>query len=94
MKYCSTCGAELHDNAVICPKCGCMTADNKNQLTDENSPGLNVLSFFIPLVGFILYFVYKSEKPKRAKGCGKWALISFITTFTLNILILLIGMGS
>ena len=26
MKYCSTCGAELHDEAVICPKCGC-TAD-------------------------------------------------------------------
>lgn len=23
MKYCSNCGAELVDTAVICPKCGC-----------------------------------------------------------------------
>lgn len=55
MKYCSTCGAELHDNAVICPKCGCMTADFKQtQLEDKSSIGLNILSFFIPLVGLIL----------------------------------------
>ena len=25
MKYCRTCGAELRDEAVICPKCGCPT---------------------------------------------------------------------
>ena len=25
MKYCSKCGAELLDDAVICPKCGCST---------------------------------------------------------------------
>lgn len=25
MKYCSKCGNELHDEAVICPKCGCST---------------------------------------------------------------------
>lgn len=24
MKYCVKCGAELRDEAVICPKCGCM----------------------------------------------------------------------
>ena len=23
MKYCSNCGAEIHEEAVICPKCGC-----------------------------------------------------------------------
>lgn len=25
MKYCTKCGAELFDEAVICPKCGCAT---------------------------------------------------------------------
>lgn len=24
MKYCSKCGNQLYDEAVICPKCGCM----------------------------------------------------------------------
>lgn len=27
MKYCSKCGNELFDDAVICPKCGCMADD-------------------------------------------------------------------
>ena len=27
MKYCSTCGKEIHDAAVICPHCGCPTAN-------------------------------------------------------------------
>lgn len=27
MKYCSTCGKEIQDAAVICPHCGCPTAN-------------------------------------------------------------------
>ncbi len=27
MKYCSKCGAELFDEAVVCVKCGCFTQD-------------------------------------------------------------------
>lgn len=27
MKYCSSCGSELKDEAVICPKCGCAVND-------------------------------------------------------------------
>ena len=27
MKFCSTCGKEIHDAAVICPHCGCPTAN-------------------------------------------------------------------
>ena len=88
MKYCSTCGAELHDDAVICPKCGCMTAEFKQtKLEDKSSTGLNILSFLIPLVGLILYLVYIEKQPIKAKACGKWALISFI----LNIAIIFIN---
>ena len=29
MKYCSKCGAELLDEAVICPSCGCSTEEKK-----------------------------------------------------------------
>lgn len=32
---------------------------------------LHFLSFFIPLVGLILYFVWKKEKPLRAGSAGK-----------------------
>ena len=52
MKYCTHCGAELLDEAVICPKCGCWTNDNGNVL-GVSKPELNKLS----LVGFILSIV-------------------------------------
>lgn len=47
------------------------------QNQDQNSTGLNVLSFLIPLIGLILYLVYQKEQPIKAAGIGKWALIGF-----------------
>lgn len=31
MKFCSKCGNEIHDEAVICTKCGCSVAPTNNQ---------------------------------------------------------------
>ncbi|WP_368248904.1 zinc-ribbon domain-containing protein, partial [Intestinimonas butyriciproducens] len=31
MKYCSKCGNELLDEAVICPKCGCPVEGSTNK---------------------------------------------------------------
>lgn len=50
---------------------------------DRNSTGLNILSFCFPMIGLILYLVFKDEKTIKAKGCGKWALISFIASLIL-----------
>ena len=36
-------------------------------VNDTKSVGLTILSFFIPLVGLILYLVQKDEKPIQAK---------------------------
>ena len=44
---------------------------------DIPSTGLNVLAFFLPLVGLILYLVYVDSTPRRAKAIGKFALIGF-----------------
>ena len=38
MKYCSHCGNELLDEAVICPKCGCPCDENWNK---KNSKVIN-----------------------------------------------------
>lgn len=45
------------------------------QTIDTNSTGLNVLSFISPFLGLILYLVLKDDKPIKAKGCKKFALI-------------------
>ncbi|MCH5156426.1 MAG: hypothetical protein J1G02_00945 [Clostridiales bacterium] len=52
MKYCMHCGAELHDEAVICTKCGCWTNDSE-KIAEVSKQKLNKLA----LVGFILAIV-------------------------------------
>lgn len=51
MKYCSHCGAELTDDAVICLKCGCPA--QAPTATVATQPKLNTLA----LVGFIFSLV-------------------------------------
>ncbi len=61
------------------------------------SLGLRFVCWFIPIVGIILYFVKKDEKPVYAKQCGKAALISIIVNFVLGFVLsfvtTLIGVG-
>lgn len=85
MKYCSHCGKEIMDAAIICPNCGCSVSD-RNFKKDTPSAGLNVLSFFIPLVGLILYIIYHNDSPNKAKGIAVWALIGFVFSIILVIL--------
>ena len=50
---------------------------------DKQSIGLNIISFLIPFVGWILYFVKKGNSPIQAKGCGLWGTIGFIVNLIL-----------
>ncbi len=45
---------------------------------DKPSAGLNFVAFLFPIVGLILYLIWKDEYPKKAKKIGKWALASVI----------------
>ncbi len=45
---------------------------------DKPSALLNLLAFFFPIVGLILYLIWKDQYPKKAKKIGKWALVSVI----------------
>ena len=86
--FCKHCGAEIADEAVICVKCGKPVAEMPGTVSAENdkpSTGLNILSFFIPLVGLILYLTQKNQYPVKAKALGKWALIGWITRIVLTI---------
>ena len=52
-----------------------MNATPINQKADSSSVGFGILSFFFPIVGLILFLVWKAETPKKAKSCGIGALI-------------------
>lgn len=86
MKFCSHCGAQIDDNAVICVKCGCSVSGAKIDPQDAPSTGFAVLSFFFPLIGLILYLVWHSSSPMKAKSCGKGALIGVIVSVVVSIL--------
>lgn len=91
MKYCSTCGAELYDEAVICPNCGCSTSP---KVPDKPSKGFAALGFFFPVVGLILFLVYRNETPRKAKSAGKGAIAGVITSVVLSILMFMISLFS
>ncbi|OON97010.1 MAG: hypothetical protein ATN31_08835 [Candidatus Epulonipiscioides saccharophilum] len=79
MKYCSTCGKELVDESIVCTDCGVL------QISDSGSIGYFFLGFFIPIVGIILYFVWKGLKPKSSKKAGLGALTGIIISIILII---------
>lgn len=85
MKFCSHCGKEIMDAAVICPHCGCSVGAVSSE-PDVPSTGLNILSLLFPLVGLILYLVYQEKTPNKAKAIGKFALIGVGVAVALSVL--------
>ncbi|MDE6598049.1 MAG: DUF4190 domain-containing protein [Clostridia bacterium] len=78
--FCSNCGNEINDNAVICPKCGVATqnfgaanaANSAAQPKKENNVLALVgfiLSFFVPIAGLVCSIIgYKRSKNEGLEG--------------------------
>ena len=67
--------------------------DNHNPVTpsspgyykpDELAVGWGILAFLIPLVGWILYFVWRNETPRRASQVAVWAWVGFAVNFIIT----------
>ena len=90
MKYCHNCGAQVDEKAAICVHCGVSlelpTIQSVLAKDDAPNKGLAVLSFFFPLIGFILYAMNSGTMPKKAKSCLKGAIAGFITSFVFTFL--------
>lgn len=85
--HCKHCGKMVDDNSNFCSNCGMRFDDRQsfNDTDDSSSVGFAILGFFIPLVGLILFLVYESKRPKRAKSAGIGALVGFITKIVISI---------
>ena len=82
-KFCYNCGVGLNEKQLMCIKCGVNLHGTQKIEGDKTIGGLGVLCFLIPLLGLILYLVWKDEKPIKAKGAGKAALWGFGSLFVL-----------
>lgn len=90
MAYCKNCGAQIDDNAAICLSCGA-AQNTAPAVVDNGGFGWGLLGFCIPLVGLILFLVWKSNKPKSAKAAGIGALISVIVYIVFVVLSTALG---
>ena len=87
--FCSKCGKEVSDEAVVCVHCGCAIENKKAPVAyanDAPNVGFAILGFLIPLVGLILYLVNKDTAPLKAKSAGKGALVGFCVSLVFSII--------
>ena len=90
--YCKNCGDIIDDQAVICPKCG-VSQKNEPQIVDNGGFGWGLLGCCIPVVGLVLFLVWKDTKPKTAKAAGIGALVSVGILVLYYIFMIAIGIG-
>ena len=87
MSYCSNCGNELKDGADVCLNCGKSTIKKSSSTSvDTGSAGWSLLGFFFPLIGLILYLLWKTDQPRNSSAAGKGALIGVIVSVVFYII--------
>ena len=94
MAYCKNCGAQIDDKAAVCVHCGVAVNNSGVQEADNGVFGWGLLGFCIPIVGLILFLVWKDTKPRTAKAAGKGALISVIVWIVMYVLLFALGLGA
>lgn len=85
MAFCKNCGREIDDKAVVCPGCG-VAQNNAPAPVDNGGFGWGLLGCCIPIVGLILFLVWKDQKPNTAKAAGIGALVSVCIYIVLYII--------
>ena len=85
--FCSNCGAEINDNAVVCVKCGCAVNRPQVNIVINNDSSKDwlvtlLLCFFVGAFGIHRFYVGKTGtgilQLITCGGCGIWTIIDFI----------------
>lgn len=88
--FCKNCGKEIDDNAAVCIHCGVAT-NSTPAVVDNGGFGWGLLGCCIPIVGLILFLVWKDIKPKTSKAAGIGALVSVGIYILLYLFIFILG---
>ena len=88
MAYCPNCGAQVHENAVLCVTCKAQIGTiNRNllgiKISDEGGFLWGLLGFLIPLLGLFMLLLFRQEYPRNAMAAGVGALVSIGIGFSI-----------
>ena len=81
--FCTNCGKEISDNAVMCPYCKAEQNGGLKAVTQSgNDNGIKaghiavgIISAIIPLVGLVVFLACRKTSPVYSKAGGIGALI-------------------
>lgn len=78
MAYCKNCGSQMEDGATFCTSCGASQSTAPAPVVDNGGFGWGLLGCCVPIVGLILFLVWKDSKPKSSKALAsaRWSLCS------------------
>lgn len=93
MAYCRNCGAPIDNRAVNCPSCGAPQGTTP-PVEDNGGIGWGLLGCCIPIVGLVLFLVWKDQKPRTAKAAGIGALVAVGLSALWYVLALAMGIGA
>lgn len=89
-QFCAHCGQRLTDagasNGNEFKEHISATPQTVAETKDAPSFGYKALGFFLPVVGLVLYLVWREQTPLRAKSAGKGALLGAITLVILSVI--------
>ncbi len=94
---CPSCGAAQNNNPNPAPNYNNYNPNynpNPNPTVDNGGIGWGILGCCIPLVGLILFLVWKDQKPRTAKSAGIGALVGVGLGVIYYILVIVIGIGT
>ncbi|MFJ7664702.1 zinc ribbon domain-containing protein [Lysinibacillus sp. NPDC097162] len=91
--YCKNCGEHISEHAEICIHCGVRVKNAGG--ADKPNWGVNIITLCcVPLVGLIMFFVWKNEKPVAAKSALMFFFINIAIIVLFYIAMFIIGLSS
>lgn len=88
-RFCQHCGRPTKPEQEMCVVCGVRLRRTKNE--EESLTLVKLASCCFPIVGAVLYFVWRTDKPESANTACKWALVGVLVVAIVYFVALCLG---